>query len=82
MTKLCEAIQKRNLDDNEEFLLNAVSCITNLLYYDTANMPLLTPEMRATIFSTLNSKQFLLATKNEEIQIETVRVMSNLSRHS
>jgi hypothetical protein len=45
-------------------------------------MPLLTPEMRATIFSTLNSKQFLLATKNEEIQIETVRVMSNLSRHS
>ena len=27
-------------------------------------------------------KNFLLATQNEEIQIETVRVLSNLSRHS
>ena len=38
--------------------------------------------MRALIFKTLNGKRFLLATQNEEMQIETVRVMSNLSRHS
>lgn len=79
--KLCEAIEKRTLEQNEEFLLNAVSCITNLLYYDTAASPLLEPKQRALIFTTLNAKHFLLATKNEEIQIETVRVMSNLSRH-
>lgn len=63
-------------------MLNAVSCITNILYYDTSTSPLLSAGQRALIFTTLNSKHFLLATKNEEIQIETVRVMSNLSRHS
>ena len=35
--------------------------------------------MRSKIFQTF--KNFLVATQNEEIQIETVRVLSNLSRH-
>ena len=33
---LCEAVNRRTIEENEEFVLNAVSCITNILYYDTA----------------------------------------------
>ena len=36
-------------------------------------------ELRQKVFHTF--KNYLLATQNEEIQIETVRVLSNLSRH-
>lgn len=77
---LCEAVNKRTLEENEEFILNAVSCITNILYYDTAQDPLFDSDLRATVFTSL--WKYLLATQNEEIMIETVRVLSNLSRHS
>ena len=73
-------MNRRTIEENEEFVLNAVSCITNILYYDTAQMPLLKAELRGTVFNCV--KNFLLSTQNEEIQIETVRVLSNLSRHS
>ena len=33
---LCNAVNKRTIEENEEFVLNAVSCITNILYYDNA----------------------------------------------
>ena len=59
VTKLCEAVNKRNIEQNEEFILNAVSCITNILYYDTADDPLFTHEIRTKIFHTF--KDFLLA---------------------
>ena len=80
ITQLCEAVNKRTLEANEEFILNAVSCITNILYYDTAQEPLFDSELRATVFKSL--WKYLLANENEEIMIETVRVLSNLSRHS
>jgi hypothetical protein len=62
ISQLCQAIERRSIEQNEEFVLNAVSCITNILYYDTAQSPLLKPVSRATIFQTLNKKHFLLAT--------------------
>lgn len=34
--KLCEAVNRRSIEQNEEFILNAISCVTNILYYDTA----------------------------------------------
>ena len=34
--QLCDAVDKRNIEQNEEFILNAISCVTNILYYDTA----------------------------------------------
>ena len=77
--KICLAIDKRSIERNEEFILNAVSCVTNILYYDTAAEPLINHALRAKVFHSF--KDFLLATQNEEIQIETVRVLSNLSRH-
>lgn len=76
---VCEAVDRRTIEQNEEFILNAISCVTNILYYDTAQEPLFTEQLRSRVF--LSFKDFLLATQNEEIQIETVRVLSNLSRH-
>jgi len=40
----------------------------------------LNAQIRVDIFKSI--KLFILATKNEEIQIEAVRVLSNLSRHA
>lgn len=34
--QLADAVQIGSIEKNEEFILNAVSCITNILYYDTA----------------------------------------------
>ena len=62
---LCKAVDRRSLEANEEFILNAVSCITNILYYDTANDPIFTPECRSLVFSTV--WKYLLANENEEI---------------
>ena len=76
---VCDAVDKRSVEQSEEFILNAISCVTNILYYDTAQEPIFDNSLREKVF--LCFKDFLLATGNEEIQIETVRVLSNLSRH-
>lgn len=34
--QVCEAVNRRTIESNEEFILNAISCVTNILYYDTA----------------------------------------------
>lgn len=34
--QVCEAVDRRSIEANEEFILNAISCVTNILYYDTA----------------------------------------------
>ena len=80
LSKMLRAVDTRTVEQNEEFILNAISCTTNILYYDTATSPLLDTELRSQVFR--SCAKFLLATQNEEIQIETVRVLSNLSRHS
>jgi hypothetical protein len=79
-TNLTQAISARKLEKSEEFILNAISCTTNILFYDTASAGLLADQTRVQLFETF--KQFMLATQNEEIQIESARVISNLSRHS
>jgi hypothetical protein len=73
------AIDKRTIDKHEEFILNAISCITNILFYDLPSKQILSDQIRVQIFDSI--KLYILATQNEEIQIETVRVLSNLSRH-
>jgi hypothetical protein len=74
------AIEKRTIDLNEEFILNAISCITNVLFYDLPHSNLLSQPVRYEIFNAV--KLYILATQNEEIQVESVRVLSNLSRHA
>jgi len=80
VNSLVQAIDKRTIDNNEEFILNAISCLTNILFYDIPIRELLSNEIRINIFNSI--KLYILATQNEEIQIETVRVLSNLSRHA
>ena len=63
--KVCEAVDRRTIEANEEFILNAISCVTNILYYDTAQDPLFTNQLRQKVFRSF--KDFLLATANEEI---------------
>lgn len=70
----------RQLETSEEFILNSISCTTNILFYDTIQKQILTEEVRAQIFQAF--QPYLLATQNEEIQIESCRVLSNLSRHA
>lgn len=79
-SNLMAAVASRSLEQHEEFILNAISCTTNILFYDNPTVSIITDKTRIKLFQTL--KQFLLATQNEEIQIESVRVISNLSRHS
>jgi len=60
LKQLFSAVDRRTVENNEEFILNAISCTTNILYYDTAQKPILESDLRAIIFH--SSKQFLLAT--------------------
>jgi hypothetical protein len=72
-----------NIKDNEEFILNGISCLTNILFYDTPlkdkSQELLNQQNRIGIFKVVNP--FIYTSSNVEIQIETIRVLSNLSRH-
>lgn len=79
MDRMVQAIKRKQLAKSEEFILNSVSCATNLLFYDTPQLNLFTTDQRQCIFSAV--KPFVLETSNEELQIEAVRVISNLSRH-
>lgn len=57
---LVKAIDKRTIDKNEEFILNAISCITNLLFYDVPQRELLNNDIRIAIFNSI--KLYILAT--------------------
>ena len=59
------AIEKRTLDKHEEFILNSISCITNILFYDVPSREILTNEIRISIFHSIHL--YILATENEEI---------------
>lgn len=65
MNSLVKAIDKRTIDNNEEFILNAISCLTNILFYDIPSRELLSNEIRINIFNSI--KLYILATQNEEI---------------
>lgn len=76
------AMERKKLQRSEEFILNAVSCATNLLFYDTPSQgqtEIFDNAIRVRIFKAI--KLYTLETSNEELQVEAVRVLSNLSRH-
>jgi hypothetical protein len=74
-------LERKKIAKSEEFILNAVSCATNLLFYDASSNDnhLFNTSLRIRIFNA--TKMYVLETSNEELQIEAVRVLSNLSRH-
>ncbi len=81
MTHMIAAVERKKIAKSEELILNAVSCSTNLLFYDasTNESELFNNALRLRIFNA--TKMYILETSNEELQIEAVRVLSNLSRH-
>jgi hypothetical protein len=40
------AVAMREVAKNEEFILNAISCTTNILFYDTAQLSILSNNTR------------------------------------
>jgi hypothetical protein len=50
ISKTLDAISRRTIEQNEEFVMNAISCLTNILFYDTPSTPVLTDETRRKIF--------------------------------
>ncbi|TNV74288.1 hypothetical protein FGO68_gene13245 [Halteria grandinella] len=81
LTWMVSTLQRKKIGKSEEFILNSVSCATNLLFYDTPSKEVMFDEdLRIKIFKAV--KMYVLETTNEELQIEAVRVLSNLSRHA
>lgn len=65
LASLMAAVSRRSVSKSDEFILTAISCTTNLLFYDTGSSKLLSEEARLAIFSTC--KPHLLTTQNEEL---------------
>ena len=76
---IVDALKAKDIEKNEEFVLNAICCVTNIVFYDTQRSPMLDNEFRTLLYQ--NISPFLSTSTNEEIQVEAVRVLSNLSRH-
>jgi hypothetical protein len=76
---LVEILSTFSLESQEELVLNTVACLTNLLYFDLPGKDFLTSEMRMTAFSKL--PPMLVSSFNEEVTMETLRALGNLTRH-
>jgi hypothetical protein len=46
LSNLMGAVAMREVAKNEEFILNAISCTTNILFYDTAQLSILSNNTR------------------------------------
>jgi hypothetical protein len=46
LSHLMGAVAMREVAKNEEFILNAISCTTNILFYDTAQLSILSNNTR------------------------------------
>jgi hypothetical protein len=67
MTNMIAALERKKIAKSEEFILNAVSCATNLLFYDSSSTDtqLFTTSLRLRIFNA--TKMYVLETSNEEL---------------
>ena len=76
---LIEILNKYNAVNHEELILNAVACLTNLLYFDIPGGEYINQISRISAFSKLSP--LLVDNFNEEIASETLRALGNLTRH-
>jgi hypothetical protein len=47
---MMQAVASRQVETSEEFILNSISCTTNILFYDTIQKQILTDDVRSQIF--------------------------------
>lgn len=67
MTHMISTLERKKIAKSEEFILNAVSCATNLLFYDASSSEthLFNTSVRLRIFNA--TKMYVLETSNEEL---------------
>lgn len=77
---MLESMKNKKVEKSEELILNVISLLTNMLFYDTPSKEIVTDvNLKREIFKFVLPHVF--ASQNEEMQVESVRVLSNLSRH-
>ena len=76
---LTEILSRYNLEEHEELILNAVACMTNILYYDQPTEEFISQHSRILALSKISS--LLVGNFNEELTGESLRALSNLTRH-
>ena len=79
MKNLIETLTRYPVSNNEELVLNTVSCISNLLYYDFPSQKLISEHFQICALSKVSS--LLVESFNEELIVEVLRTISNLTRH-
>ena len=72
---LCRVIEAKPVAEHEELVLNAVSAITNLSFYQQPLNSVLNHELIATLLVPL------LLHENHEAKVESARCYGNLSRY-
>eukprot|EP00916_Digyalum_oweni_P006241 GHVL01010794.1.p1 GENE.GHVL01010794.1~~GHVL01010794.1.p1 ORF type:complete len:898 (+),score=144.27 GHVL01010794.1:10-2703(+) len=77
---LLEILEAKNMEENEELVLNTVAALTNLLYYDTPSSLLFTKENKLLLCQLF--RPLLYQLDNTEALLETTRALGNLSRHA
>jgi len=76
---LLDMLGAKRIVDSEELVLNVVSAVTNLLFYDVPSNLLTTEENKQLLCRLF--RPLLLESYNEEALVETARALGNLSRH-
>lgn len=76
-TNSMHALQSKTLEKNEECILNIVACFTNFLFYDTNDSPIFTEKNAEALRQDCIKRigMYLFESDNEELQIETMRVL-------
>jgi len=78
-----KSLQGKTLDKSEECILNVVAWFTNFLFYDSGEFSIFTDE-RAEMLRQHCIKWvglYLFNSDNDELKVETMRVLCNLSRN-
>ena len=75
---LCELFDNYNYNQHEELILNTVSCLTNVLFYDCHQTQLISDNLRTLLLTKLCP--LMVQTLNAEMTCEALRALGNLTR--
>lgn len=78
-----KSLEKKDLKTSEECILNIVASFTNFLFYDTNDFSIFQKENAEIIRQNCIKRigLYIFESDNEELKVETMRVMCNLSRN-
>ena len=78
-----KSLENKDLKTSEECILNIVASFTNFLFYDTNDFSIFSKENAEIIRQNCIKRigLYIFESDNEELKVETMRVMCNLSRN-